>query len=193
MTPATSKCDRWGNKHGSKTIFLPFRPHHTYNAARALRDYELDFPVPHNRDSTPLLQDADGRPLKASFVRTMLYHMLRTDQVRSVAPHADICKYSFHSLRRTFATGLARSGASRERIQSMVRWLSLEAVDLYDKLTFDDHAKYVDAAYINSADTITPALLRSLQRTKMDDNDILQSWCKECHVDLTVLPPLEWS
>ena len=192
-TPACSKCDRWGNKHGSKTIFLPFRPSHTYNAARALRDYELKFPCTQNRDTTPLFQSADGKPLAAAYVRTLLYHMLRTPQVRAAAPHADITKYSFHSFRRTFATGLARAGASRERIQSMCRWLSVEAVDLYDKLTFADHCMLVDAAYLNSSDTITPCLLRQLQSTKIDDNDTLASWCKECHIDVEKMPTPLWS
>ena len=125
--------------------------------------------------------------------RTLLYHMIRSPVVRAAAPHVDITQYSFHSFRRTFATGLARAGASRERIQSMCRWLSLEAVDLYDKLTYNDHCALVDAAYLHSADTITPALLTKLQATQIDDNDLLATWCQECKVDIETLPAPLWS
>ena len=75
----------------------------------------------------------------------------------------------------------------------MCRWLSAEAVDLYDKLGFEDHCKYVDAAYAHSADVITPAALRQLRATQLDDNDVLQAWCKHCYVDLSTPQPLDWS
>ena len=68
-----------------------------------------------------------------------------------------------------------------------------EAVDLYDKLTFADHCKRVDAASLHTADTITPSLLRQLQSTKIDDNDTLASSCKECHIDIEKMPAPLWS
>lgn len=195
LTPATSKCDRWGNKHGSKTMFLPYRPDHIWNAARALRDQELKYPVQaHLRTHEPLFATAPGIAVKAAHVRTVLYYMMRDPSVVAAMSTGQIpSNFSFHSLRKTYATGLARSGASRERIQSMVRWLSAEAVDLYDKLGFDDHIKYVDAAYLHSAQVVTPAVLRRVNQTKIDDNDIYATWARQCHVDLTAMPPLDWS
>ena len=195
VKPATSECDRWGNKHGGKVMFLPFRPGRTWNGARALRDYELRYPVsPANRDTEPLFASSPGVGIPASLVRTLLFHMLRTPAVKSAMPAGvDVTNYSFHSYRKTFATGLGRAGASRERIQSMVRWLSDEAVDIYDKLGYEDHIKYVDAAYLHSAEVVTPAALRKLANTKMDDNDVIEAWCKVCHVDLTKQQPLDWS
>jgi len=105
----------------------------------------------------------------------------------------DAANFSFHSLRKTYATGLSRAGASRERIQSMCRWLSEEAVDIYDKLSHEDHVNYVDAAYLHSSEVITPAILRSFNTTQIDDNDIYVTWCKQCHIDLTADTELDWS
>ena len=195
LSPATSKCDRWGNKHGRKTIFLPYRPNHVWNGARALRDNELAYPCDvQQRAQEPLFAEADGKAIRASTVRTLLYHMVRTPQVAAVTPSfAEASNFSFHSFRKMYATGLARSGASRERIQSMVRWLSDEAVDIYDKMGYDDYVKYVDAAYMHSAEVLTPAMIKQVQQVQMDDNDIYQRWCEHCHIDLTKQPKLNWS
>ena len=166
-----------------------------WNAARALRDMVLAYPVALElRAHEPLFGLAPGVPVKAAYVRTMLYHMMRVPTVVAAMSSGQTPKnFSFHSLRKTYATGLARAGASRERIQSMVRWLSAEAVDLYDKLGYEDHVKYVDAAYLHSAQVITPAVLRQVNKTKIDDNDIYTAWSKQCHVDLTKEPELMWS
>ena len=194
LSPATSKCDRWGNKHGHKTIFLPFRPNHIWNGARALRDYELAFPChPEQRSNTPLFESSPGVGVQSSHIRTMWYHMIRTPSVTATLPHGHAAKYSFHSLRKMYATGLSRAGASRPRIQSMCRWLSEEAVDLYDKLDHKTHISYVDAAYQHSPDIITPALLRTLASTKIDDNEVYEDWCKACHIDLSTQMALDWS
>ena len=45
LLPGCSKCDRWGNKHGHKVIFLPFHANHIFNAARSLRAMELQRPL----------------------------------------------------------------------------------------------------------------------------------------------------
>ena len=75
----------------------------------------------------------------------------------------------------------------------MVRWLTHEAVDIYDKMGYEDHVKYVDAAYMHSAEVLTPALIKQVQNTQMDDNDVYQRWCEFCYVDLTKQPKLSWS
>ena len=173
-------------------MFFPFRPHHVYNACRALRDIELAHPVSRqDRSTTPLLVDNNDDPLKSSFVRTVFYHIIRTAAVRKVTPQGSP-KYTFHSLRKLFCTGLARAGASRERIQSMARWLSPEAVDIYDKLTADDHAALLDRAYDYSPVVYTPALLTRMAAIQIDDNDVLVAWSDHCSVDLSQDVHLDW-
>ena len=192
LLPACSKCDRWGTKHGGKAMFFPYRPTHVYNACRALRDLELAHPVPAAaRPTTPLLVDNAGDPLKASFVRTMFYHVLRTPGVAALIP-AGSPKYTYHSLRKLFCTGLARAGASRERIQSMARWLSPEAVDIYDKLTATDHASLLDNAYSFSPVVYTPALLARMAAIQIDDNSLLAEWSSFCDIDLSPDVTLDW-
>ena len=68
----------------------------------------------------------------------------------------------------------------------MVRWLSEEAVDIYDKLSMDDHADYVEAAYLHNAVAVTPAAMADIQ---MDDNDLYQAWCDKCRVVVDSLTP----
>ena len=192
VLPGCSKCDPFGMKHGAKVIFLPFKPGHAYNAATALRDIELADPIMelHVRSDTPLFQLASGQAFPASTVRSMLHYMLQQSSVKDLVPdhHRDSKgkpRYTFHSLRRTFATCLARAGADRPRIQSMVRWLDEGSVDTYDKLSLDDQANYVEAAYLHSPNTVTPVTLD----VKIDNNDLYQAWCDECHVDIEEFKP----
>ena len=70
----------------------------------------------------------------------------------------------------------------------MVRWMSEEAVDLYDKQTLDDQADYVTKAYLNAppADIVTPSLLAN---TPIDDNDLYMAWCEQCTVNIDDFNP----
>ena len=67
----------------------------------------------------------------------------------------------------------------------MVRWLDEGSVDTYDKLSLDDQANYVEAAYLHSPNTVTPVTLD----VKIDNNDLYQAWCDECHVDIEEFKP----
>ena len=192
LLPGCSKCDPFGTKHGSKVIFLPFKPSHAYNAATALRDLELAEPIMELeiREQTPLFQLDTGEAFPASTVRSMLYYMFQLPAVRALVPdhHTDSRgkpRYTFHSLRRTFATCLARAGADRPRIQSMVRWLDEGSVDTYDKQSLNDQANYVEAAYLQSPDAVTPATME----VKIDNNDLYQAWCDECQVVIEPFNP----
>ena len=192
LLPGCSKCDPFGTKHGSKVIFLPFKPSHAFNAATALRDLELAEPIMELqiREQTPLFQLDTGEAFPASTVRSMLYYMFQVHSVRELVPdhHTDAHgkpRYTFHSLRRTFATCLARAGADRPRIQSMVRWLDEGSVDTYDKQSLNDQANYVEAAYMHSPDAVTPATME----VKIDNNDLYQAWCDECHVVIEPFTP----
>ena len=186
LTPATSKCDRWGDKHGGKIMFFPFRPTHLWNGCRAMRDRELYFPVKGEaRLTTPLFTSSGKEPMQASFVRTVLNHMLRHPHMSCVNPDPDKTKYTFHSFRKFYCTGLKRAGASVPTIQSLCRWSAAESVDGYDMPSPEDHAKLVDSAYAYSPNAITPALLTEMRSFKIDDDDSLLAWGEECHVDLT--------
>ena len=68
----------------------------------------------------------------------------------------------------------------------MVRWLSEEAVDIYDKLSMDDHADYVEAAYLHNALAVTPAAMADIQ---IDDNNLYQAWCDRCSVVIDLFTP----
>ena len=104
---------------------------------------------------------------------------------------AGIDVYSYHSFRRFYATCLGQAGASKERIQSMVRWLSDEAVEIYNLMSIEDQVAHVDAAYKSAPDAITPSVLEQLRSTPMDDDALYRRWCEECHIDLSVDTALE--
>ena len=186
LTTATSKTDFTGAIHGGKVIVLPYRKHHTYNGCRAMVDLEMAFPVRgEERSRTPLFTDDESVAVKASFVRTLLHHMLVHEHMHHVLPADDLRKFSFHSFRKFYATCLSKAGADRERIQSLCRWADPASVDLYDMLGVDDHAALADKAYAQSPMAITPAILENLRVTQLDDNDMMAQWCSQCHVDLS--------
>ena len=56
---------------------------------------------------------------------------------------------------------LGQAGATKEQIQSMVRWLSDEAVEIYNVMIESQQIKHVEAAYNAAPKNITPVLLSS--------------------------------
>ena len=125
LKPATSKCDRWGKKHGNQPIILPFRLSRAYNAAKALRDMELADPIyGEDRAEAPLFRNANQEAFKNTFVRSVLKTLLELPQVAQHRP-SGVTKYSFHSFRRYYATCLGSSGATTPQIQAMCRWLPM--------------------------------------------------------------------
>jgi hypothetical protein len=62
--------------------------------------------------------------------------------------------HSVHSFRSYLATALAAQGASRARIQSMLRWASEGAVDIYQRTTEDEYSQWVRAAASADIETI---------------------------------------
>ena len=147
---------------------------------------DLRFPVRGNeRAVTPLFTDNEGNAIKASFVRTLLYHMFRHEHMRPVLPFGEAAKYSFHSLRRFFCMSLSKAKVERPIIQTMLRWADIDSVEMYDVGEFDTRAQFVDAAYNNSPEAVTPCMLKTLSSYRLDDNDIMLQWCTECHVDVS--------
>ena len=189
LTPATSKCDRWGKKHGGKIIVLPYLPDHAWNGCRALVQMELADPVYgiEARRSTPLFRTSTGQALSTSRVRTLLHYMLNHKSVLDVTPQHTQGSYSFHSFRRFYATCLGQANASKLVIQSMVRWLSDEAVDIYNNTSVEDQIRYVKAAYQSRPHTLTPEVLASIANIQMDDDDMYVQCCNDFSVAIEPL------
>ena len=93
LTSWVPKCDPFGTKHGSKVIFLPFKPSHAFNAATALRDLELEEPIMELqiREQIPLFQLDTGEAFLTSTVRSMLHYMFQHSSVCNLVPdhHTD--------------------------------------------------------------------------------------------------------
>jgi hypothetical protein len=192
LSPATSKCDRWGKRHGGKPIIFPYHADHLYNGCRALVAMELSDPVHGEaRKHTPLFRDANSNAFCNHFIRRLLYHMLLHPSVAKHCPYGPT-KYSFHSFRRYFASCLGEAGCSKETIQSLCRWLSDEAVEIYNVMRIPEHIATVDAAYNSAPDAITPAILTEMAAVQLDDHALYATWCEDCHIDLTdtVVDPL---
>jgi len=187
ITPATSKCDRWGKKHGNKPIILPFRKGRAYNAATALRDMELADPIyGQERELAPLFRNAHGEAFEIKFVRSVLKHWLSLPSVAMHRP-SGVSHYSFHSFRRYYATCLGSSGASVPQIQSMCRWLSEEAVEIYNVMTDTEKIGLVDAAYLASPSVLTTKMIQQLKMAQIDDDELYRTWCTELRIDIEML------
>lgn len=192
LTPATSKCDRWGKRHGGKTMILPYREDHEWNACRALIAMELNDPVRGSelRRITPLFRGSDEVAISTAEVRRTLSHMLKTPAVLDVTPKGTTVCYSFHSFRRFFATSLGHAKAQREDIQSMCRWLGDEAVEIYNNMKADIQIDFIDRAYSAAPQALSPAVLKKMAAIQLDDDDLYLKWCKFCTVDIE--PSFDW-
>ena len=60
-------------------------------------------------------------------------------------------------------------------------------MDTYGKLGLDDQANYVEAAYLQSRNAVTPVALE----VKPDNSGLhqAQAWCDECHVEIEEFKP----
>jgi len=70
----------------------------------------------------------DDTAIQSSLVRTVLHHMLKHDHMLPVLPKDRTNKYSFHSFRKFYTTGLKQAGVSNEIIQSLLRWSAVEVI-----------------------------------------------------------------
>ena len=129
LSPATSECGRWGTKHGGKVMHFPVRSAHAWNGCRAHRECMLHHPVAaRDQANTPVFLAVDATATQASLVRTVLHHMLKHDHMLPVLPKDRTNKYSFHSFRKFYTTGLKQAGVSNEIIQSLLRWSAVEVI-----------------------------------------------------------------
>ena len=144
LTVAPSKADQHGLHWGQAPVYLPFHgPAVIVNAARALRDLELEWPLEGLvRRDQPLFCDGARRPVRHSQADRRFREML----VAIGTPSDQLSKYSMHSWRIYLACALLAKGASHSQIMSMLRWRSDEALKIYARMNDFEYATWLDSA-----------------------------------------------
>ena len=69
----------------------------------------------------------------------------------------------------------------------MCRWLSEEAVEIYNMMTDTEKIGLVDAAYLASPSVLTTKMIKQLNMTQIDDDELYRTWCTELRVDIEML------
>ena len=161
ITPATSKADRFGMRWGAKPIFLPYHPTRAICAARALRDWELAFPVRGEaRRNTPLFSNETGGVLRGDAL-----HRLFRDFLELILGSADEAKrYSMHSFRIYLCNALAAAGLDDKTIQAVLRWASADALNTYQL-----NGDAVQGAWLELAGEATFDVMRGGQVARCPD------------------------
>ena len=151
IEPPPSKPDPTGRVWGCKPIFLPFHSTRQTCAARALRDMELALPLAAKcRRATPLFVDSrTGLSFKGNRIRTLFKASLR-----KFMSGEETRKYSPHSFRITLGCKLRAAGATDMEIMSLCRWLTLESLAIYCRLTPEDYGRLLNRAYKADAASI---------------------------------------
>jgi len=151
IEPPPSKPDPTGRIWGCKPIFLPFHPTRQTCAARALRDMELALPLAaKRRRATPLFVDVrTGLSFKGSRIRRLFKASLR-----KFMSAEETRKYSPHSFRITLGCKLRAAGATDMEIMSLCRWMTLESLAIYCRLTPEDYGRLLSKAYKADAASI---------------------------------------
>jgi len=130
VRPPPSKTDQWGTVFGNQFVFLPFDASDPANAAAALRDYELAFPLGGRpRSSVPLFSMDPAsldEPLRASTMDAVMTALFRLIMGASRAA----C-FSFHSFRIGVACALLAAGYSHAAIQAHCRWKTDASIQIY--------------------------------------------------------------
>ena len=130
VRPPPSKTDQWGTVFGNQFVFLPFDQSDPANAAAALRDYELAFPLGGRpRSSVPLFSMDPAsldEPLRASTMDAVMAALFRLIMGASRAA----C-FSFHSFRIGVACALLAAGYSHAAIQAHCRWKTDASIQIY--------------------------------------------------------------
>jgi hypothetical protein len=164
LTPMPTKNDPFGDIYGNQPIYLPWDPSEPTNAAAALVELELMFPVAADaRKATPLFVTGAGlEPITHSLIDAVLRWLLLC--IMSLE-EAEL--YSVHSLRIACASALHMMGASHQQIQAFVRWQSLEAVTLYARI---DPAVYGD--WVRRIARAEPSPVAVAQLPALDWDDV---------------------
>lgn len=124
VRPPPSKADPWGLRWGVSPVYLPYSATAPICAARAMAALEIQCaPAVGKRSVTPLFATAGGQPLRRAAVSRQFDRWM----AGIVADNPK--RYSVHSFRIFLATALAAQGASDARIQSMLRWASVDELN----------------------------------------------------------------
>ena len=59
-------------------------------------------------------------------------------------------------------------------------------------LTADQQIEFVDKAYAAAPHALTPAILKKIKDTRLDDDQMYIKWCQHCEVELEPMEPLDW-
>ena len=141
VRPPPSKADPFALRWGVYPIYLPYSATQPICAARALADLEVRRqPAGGQRRHTPVFVDKHGVALKRNAVTR------RFDAWMAELAPGTSKKYSVHSFRIYLANALAVAGASDARIQSMLRWASVEALLCYKQTAPLEYSGWVHAA-----------------------------------------------
>jgi hypothetical protein len=131
-----SKTDRANERWGNNSIYLPYDKSCPLNAAVALQQLELDWPVTGlQRAHAPCF------PMNAAsqtWSSKTLYWLLRSALLK-IMPKGKVANYSFHSFRAYLATALKKAGVGTEDIMQHLRWASPNSVPIYAR---DDPQAY---------------------------------------------------
>ena len=136
LAPFASKTDRANARWGNNSIYLPYDESCPLNAAVALKQLELDWPVKGlQRANAPCFPM--NAPLQTWSSKT-LYWLLRSALLK-IMPKSKVTNYSFHSFRTCLATALKKAGVGTEDIMQHLRWASPNSVPIYAR---DDPQAY---------------------------------------------------
>ena len=59
-----------------------------------------------------------------------------------------------------------------------------DAVKIYNVMTNEEKIGHVDAAYAASPNVLTTNMIKQLNMTQIDDDDLYRTWCTQLHVDI---------
>ena len=143
IIPPISKCDKFGLYFSSRPVWLYFNANDEENAAEALRDLELRFPISGaSRQDTPLFfMDSSFSPMSSSQADLFLKYALAL-----LVPTALASQLSWHSFRIMLATALTRARVAPGTIQALLRWKTEESIKIYARIEPGDYHQYLELA-----------------------------------------------
>ena len=161
IIPPPSKADQFGTAWGSNPIYLRFSDTANINAAQAIRDLELAWPVAGvDRQNTPLFVTQSKRMFSRAQLAECVHAMLRDSGTVSADKLDD---YSLHSFRIYLACALLDCGFSEAAIMAALCWKTCEALKIY--------ARMGDAGYADMIEKAATATITSTQAPNIPDFD----------------------
>ena len=136
LIPPTSKADQFGLEWGPNPIWLRVDVAESVNAALALAQLELAYPVsPQERRATPLFVDGSKQGLTIDALRTDFKRKLKARFASQLTETVTL-----HSFRVYLACCLLALKRSHDEIKALLRWKSDEALAVYARLNASDYA-----------------------------------------------------